>query len=381
MQAPTCDMVLFMATVSARERSDGSTCFVVSYRFGGRGSKQGAVTFDDRKAADALAAAIDAHGATKALDMHNISPAARKATSALTVAGWVRQHIDQLTGVEQYTLDKYEEYLRNDIGPHLGDIPLTALADTHIADWVKWMETHGGRDGKGHAPKTLRNKHGFLSAALNAAVGKHIPSNPAAGRRLPRGDADDDHDMRMLTRDEFRRLHDATEERSQPLVEFLVASGMRWGEVSALQPAHVDAVAGLVLVRQAWKYSSKGYTLGPPKTKRSRRTVDIPARILEKLDLTGEWVFTTATGGPVRYQQFWRDVWNPAVAKAELDPRPTPHDLRHTYASWQLTGGTPIVVVSRQMGHESIKVTADIYADVDRASAKTAATLMDALLS
>ncbi len=91
-------------------------------------------------------------------------------------------------------------------------------------------------------------------------------------------------------------------------------------------------------------------------------------------------MFTTPTEGPVRYQQFWRDVWNPAVVAAKLDPRPTPHDLRHTYASWQLTGGTPIVVVSRQMGHESIKVTADIYADVDRASARAAADFMDRTL-
>jgi len=370
-----------MATISERDRANGSRAYLVSYRFGGRGSKQGAVTFDSRKVAEAFVAAVDAHGAAKALEMHKINPSPRKTPSALTVADWVRKHIDQLTGVEQYTLDKYEEYLRNDITPHFGEIPLAALNDGHIADWIKWMETHGGRDGKGHAPKTLRNKHGFLSAALNAAVGKHIPSNPAAGRRLPRGDADDNHDMRMLTRDEFRRLHEATDVRWQPLVEFLVASGMRWGEAAALQPAHVDPVAGTVLVRQAWKYSTKGYTLGPPKTKRSRRTVDVPATLLSRLDLSGEWVFVNSDGGPVRYPRFWRDVWNPAAAKAELDPRPTPHDLRHTYASWQLTGGTPLVVVSRQMGHESIKVTADIYADVDRVSAKSAADLMSRILS
>lgn len=65
-------------------------------------------------------------------------------------------------------------------------------------------------------------------------------------------------------------------------------------------------------VRQAWKYSTAGYTLDPPKTKRSRRTVDVPTRLLEKLDLSGEFVFTNTDGGPVRYQRFWREVWNPA---------------------------------------------------------------------
>lgn len=353
----------------------------MSYRFGGRGSKQGALTFDGRKIAEVFAAAVEVHGAARALGMHGISPSPRRHSSGMTVEKWVRLHIDQLTGVEQYTIDKYNEYLRNDIAPHLGSIPLSKLTTDDVARWVKWMETHGGRDGKGHAPKTLRNKHGFLSAALNRAVGKHLDSNPAAGRRLPRGDADDDHDMRMLTRDEFRALLAATAEPWRPLVEFLVASGTRWGEASALQPDHIDVKAGTVLIRQAWKYApSKGYLLGPPKTKRSRRVVDVPPRLLAKLDLSNEWVFTNSSGGPVRYQGFWRDVWNPAVAVSKLDPRPTPHDLRHTYASWQLTGGTPIVVVSRQMGHESIKVTADIYADVDRVSAKAAATFMDGML-
>ncbi len=68
-------------------------------------------------------AAITAHGAARALDMHGINPSPRTPRSTLTVAGYVRQHIDQLTGVEQYTLDKYNAYLANDITPQFGDIP------------------------------------------------------------------------------------------------------------------------------------------------------------------------------------------------------------------------------------------------------------------
>ncbi len=244
------------------------------------------------------------------------------------------------------------------------------------------METNGGRRGTGHSPKTLRNKYGFLSGALGAAVPKLIPANPCAGRRLPRGDGESDHDMRMLTRDEFTALLTAVTPHWKPLVEFMVASGMRWGEVVALQPRHVDVKAGTVKVRQAWKYSdTEGYYLGPPKTKRSRRTVDVPARILEGLDLSNEWVFVNRDGGPIRYHGFKPRVWDKAVARAGLDPRPTPHDLRHTYASWQLAGGIPITVVSRQLGHESIQVTVDIYGDVDRSSTRAAADFMDQILS
>lgn len=371
-----------MATIEERPRADGSTAFIVGYRFGGRGSRRGALTFNEGPAATAFAAAVDAHGAARALEMHGIDPNPRGPADVMTVAAWVRHHIDHLTGVEQYTIDKYNEYLRNDITPRFGAMPLDQLTEDDIARWVQHMETTGGRDGKGHAPKTLRNKHGFFSSALNAAVPKHIPTNPAAGRKLPRGDAEDSNDdMRMLTHDEFDALHAATDDRWKTLIKFLVASGVRWGEAAALQPQHVDVDGGAVKIRQAWKYSpTKGYQLGPPKTKRSRRTVDVSTRLLSKLDLSGEWVFTNSDGGPVRYPRFWRDVWNPAVAATKLEPRPTPHDLRHTYASWQLLGGTPIFVVSRQLGHESIKITADVYGDVDRRSARQAADVMSAIL-
>lgn len=85
-------------------------------------------------------------------------------------------------------------------------------------------------------------------------------------------------------------------------------------------------------------------------------------------------------GGPVRYPGFRRYVWDPAVAAAKLDPAPTPHDMRHTCASWMLAAGQPITTVSRHLGHENISVTADIYADVDRTAFKAAADVMAGLL-
>jgi integrase len=192
---------------------------------------------------------------------------------------------------------------------------------------------------------------------------------------LPQGDGDAD-EIRMLTKDEFNRLLEATTEYWRPLIEFMVLSGARWGEVSALKPEDVNRDTGEVRIRRAWKYSSDGYTVGPPKTKRSRRTINLPKELLNKLDYSHEWLFVNRTGGPVRYIGFRRRVWDKAVARAELQPPPTPHDLRHTCASWMLNGGMPPIVVSRHLGHESIQITVDIYGDVDRSTAKAAADFM-----
>jgi len=184
----------------------------------------------------------------------------------------------------------------------------------------------------------------------------------------------------MLSREEFARLLAATTEPWRPLVEFLVASGARWGEVSALRPGDVDRDSGTVRIRRAWNYSSKGYQIGPVKTRRSRRDIKIPLRLLEQLDYSNEYLFTNRSGGPVRYQGFRRRVWDKATARAQLDPPPTPHDLRHTCASWMLLGGIPPSVVSRFLGHESIQITVDTYGDVDSTSTQAAADFMGGLL-
>jgi integrase len=46
-----------------------------------------------------------------------------------------------------------------------------------------------------------------------------------------------------------------------------------------------------------------------------------------------------------------------------------------------LTGGVPVTVVSRHLGHESIKITVDVYGDVDEQSAQLAADFMSGALS
>jgi integrase len=364
-----------MASIRSRTRRDGSTGHAVLYAIDGR---QTSVTFDTIEAAEQFRDMVDKVGAHRAMLAWEIpdAPKANPKRDGPTLVAWLTQHVDNLTGCEQNTLDDYGRYIRQ-LEEFFGELPLSALTPDDVGRWVKHLEVEVG-----NSPKTIRNKHGFLSSALGKAVPAHIPSNPAAGRRLPRGQGDDD-EMRMLTRAEFNALLDATTEYWRPLMEFLVVSGCRWGEASALKPGDIDLEAGTVKIRRAWKHSSEGYKIGPPKTRRSRRTIKVPASTLAKLTYapTDDWVFVNRDGGPVRYMGFRRRVWDKAVARAKLDPPPTPHDLRHTCASWMLTGGVPVTVVSRHLGHESIKITVDVYGDVDEASAQLAADFMSGALS
>jgi site-specific recombinase XerD len=82
----------------------------------------------------------------------------------VTIASFVAEHIEALSGVEKKTLAEYRRHLTRDIEPVLDHIPLSTLARTDISRRVNAM-----RDA-GMSGKTVQNKVGFLSGCLNAAV-------------------------------------------------------------------------------------------------------------------------------------------------------------------------------------------------------------------
>ena len=292
----------------------------------------------------------------------------------MTVAGWLEHRIAHLTGLAKSTLADYRAYTRNDITPVLGPIPLSLLSRDDIAQWTQAM-TDRGTSGK-----TIANKHGFLSSALNAAVrAGHICVQPrrrseAAENRARRHGLPVPRGVRRTA----RRRHPALAPAGR------VPGRLRLpvGEATALRPGDIDRAKGTVRITRAWKrtYANGGYELGTPKTKRSIRTVNVPLPVLEKLDYTGEWLFTNRADRPLRHNGFHERVWAPAVARAGLKPRPRVHDLRHTCASWMVAAGVPLPVVQTHLGHESINTTISLYCHIDRRSQEAAATTIAAML-
>ena len=366
-------MLLAMASIRGRKRANGSTAWAVLYEIDGT---QTSATFDTEHAAGEFRDAVNLMGAERAMRAWNIAATVKVAErmSGMTVADWVGQYIASRSGVTKSTLYDYSMYLRNDIAPTIGLMPLELLTHADVAAWVQAMADTGSKG------KTIANKHGLLSAALNAAVrAELIPSNPAAGTRLPRTERPE---MCFLTRPEFGQLLAGFTDHWRPLVEFMALSGARFGEISALRPGDVDRDTRTVRIARARKRtyeSGNMYELGPTKTKRSERTINVSGTLLDKLDYGREWLFTNTKGGPVELSSWRTNVWYKSVDRAVdlgLGKRPRIHDMRHTCASWMIARGIPLPVIQQNLGHESISTTVNLYGHLDRAQAAAAADLI-----
>ncbi len=108
-----------------------------------------------------------------------------------------------------------------------------------------------------------------------------------------------------------------------------------------------------------------------PKTHRDR-TLVLPAFLA---DLLSEYlkevetdmdalVFTTKTGTTLRVSNWHSRVWRPVVEASEVPQRARPHDLRHFRASVLIRSGASPVLVARQLGHSSPRVTLDVYSRI-----------------
>lgn len=357
-----------VASIHAQKNRIGNT-YRVLWRHDGR---QRSLTFESLPAAERFKTLLEDHGPDEALRIIELDEIGRHVP---TVTEWLYTHIDNLTGVQPATLARYRTYVTRDIDPVFGCMPVSAVTETTIARWVQQL---------GGSGKTISNKHGFLSGAFNAAVRARVmASNPCQGRRLPHTRV---AETVFLTPPEFVLLRDHIErDRWKNLATWLVTTGMRFSEATALTAADIDAEARTCRITKAWKYSGDYRpAIGPPKTRKSIRTISLPPAALEVVDLTAPgFVFTNSAGNPVRAQEFFNGGWKPgrdAAMKAGLTKCPRVHDLRHSCASWMIAAGVPLPIIQQHLGHESIQTTIGVYGHLDWRSAQVAADAIGSAL-
>lgn len=347
-----------MRKVDQFTRNDGTKSYRVRFRYNGRQTSE---TFSARRAAERFARLLDDLGAQGALDQIY---AEDQAADVPTLADYGPQYIESLTGVTEGTRSTYRRILTKTWMPAFGQEPMSTITRHDVAQVINRLSAAGKSD------KTVANEYGFFAALMRSAIlDGHLAVTPCRGISLPKNTGHLTRDPVFLTEDEYLRLHAAMADHFGPLLDMLAGTGIRWSEAEALIVRDIDFTAKRVHITKAikWDSGASSREVGPPKTKRSRRSVTLPDSVVVTLaDLVRdkaktELLFTMPRGGQLRHRTFWSRYWKPACEAAELDPRPRIHDLRHSHASWLIAAHVPLPVIQARLGHEKITTTVDTY--------------------
>ena len=212
--------------------------------------------------------------------------------------------------------------------------------------------------------------HTMLSSVFERAlVDRVITFNPCAHTELPKRVK---KKARTLTPEEYDAILAALPAQHRLMVETAINTGLRWGELIALKPRHLDLTTGKLTVEETIvEVSTKNSPTGqrmltkPYPKDNEPRTMALPPELVTQLAALhrqrglgpGDLLFATRDGTPISRNTFRTRVWLPAVAASGVDFDVRVHDLRHAHASWLLAGGSDIKSVMDRMGHAQITTT------------------------
>lgn len=296
----------------------------------------------------------------------------RLVDSTTTLAEYVERWAAETLAVEdirQNTKDDYLWQLDKYVLPYLGRYRLTDLAPQIIEKWQADLLASGGEERNGLSPNTVRHARISLSKVLTAATAHGLISrNPVA---LAKGPRKSEYKCRALTTEQVNALIDASSGWLRVAIIVGVKTGLRPGEVAALQWSDINFKSGYLSVNHSsHSIRGGGVELRPPKTESSRRMVPIAADLESVLQ---DWRKTqaeigispfviTVEGRPLRRDTFTQ-AFGHLARKCNIEA--TPHGLRHTFATALLEDGKPTAHVAELLG-DSEATVANVYSHVLR---------------
>jgi len=337
--------------------------YVFSYRVNGRQRWDSCRTLDEARRA-------------KAARTTDIGRGEFDQRSRITLHEYALDWIDRYQGrgrrgFRDSTRDDYKRVLKQYVFKYFPErTRLTAITPSHVAGFIAWL-CDPEKQGQALSDKSIRNYLGPLSACMASAVRegliRHNPTRDADLPHRPSADDVENEDTRAMTSEQLAALLTVIPPRHGVFFRLLAATGLRISEAIALQWRHLDldGPSPHVKVRRG---VVRG-TLGPPKSRYSRREVPLDTELVQALRTLQEetdWpgqedlVFPASNGAYLHVGNLRRRVLKPAREKAELDWVGF-HTFRHTCASLLFASGRNAVQVQRWLGHHSAAFTLSRY--------------------
>lgn len=202
---------------------------------------------------------------------------------------------------------------------------------------------------KNYTTKSISRKINSIKAFFSYLLANNsISDNPASGVSHPKYDI---KPPRILNKIEYRALRDACREdvRMASIVELLLQTGMRISELANLQTGDLDMTSNQITIRAYESHPERVIPLNPP----SRESLEKYLTVRPKSNNTS--VFITKTGNPFLIRNI-RSNLDRYFRVAGIENAKV-NDLRHTFIAQQLQSGSPLVYISKLVGHKRLSTT------------------------
>ena len=311
--------------------------------------------------------------------------------SRVTLGQYLEEWLAACRNIRPNTIRDYSVSIRKHINPRIGNVRLQMVDRLQVRGLYRKLAESGLGE------KTVHNIHICLHKALQDGVDDGLLRRNPAERAHTK--PKDGPEMETWSGDELAAfLAFSAQDRDLALYHVAAATGMRRGELLGLRWRDVDLDGARLSVRQQFTRQGNGLGFGPPKSRKSIRTIDVDEETIALLREQNErqrfdrracgsayradldLVFCRPGGSPedpnVIGRRFVRRVRGlgtvPAIAL---------HGLRHTHATLLLEAGVDVKTVSERLGHDNVQTTLQLYGHVTQGMRSNAAARFGALLA
>jgi integrase len=285
------------------------------------------------------------------------------------------------------TLDFYRRMAK--YADKIAATPLQKLTAEHIE------ELYGSMLERGLSARTVVHVHRVLSLSLKVAQRRRkVKFNVCDHVETPSIEA---QEMQVLTQAQAAAFINATQKDGLHAMFLLaIQLGLRMGELLGLRWKDIEPDGSLIHIRQTVSCVNGKAIFGPPKTKKSRRTLPLPTNIAMALRFhqllqgaererkgdayaDNDLVFATPLGTPMNQSRIHKHHFKPALKRAGCPPIRF-HDLRHTAVTlMRQVLKLDLETVSFICGHTNATVTLGIYSHLFEEDKKKVAQALDGL--
>lgn len=271
---------------------------------------------------------------------------------------WKMYCADMETRLREHTMRTKKYIVELKILPYFGNKRVNDITAADIRQWQNELIKMG------YSPTYLKTINNQLSAIFNYAVRYYdLKSNPCVkAGSMGKSKAEE---MDFWTGEEFRKFIDSVMNKRLSYMAFmtLYRTGMRMGELLALNPKDIDLEKRTISITKSYQRLGKKGVITPPKTPKSKRVITIPeflaADIKDYMDSLYDLQENDRLFPITKYyleHEMQRGIKESGVKRIRV------HDLRHSHASMLIELGFSPLEIANRLGHEKVETTLNTYA-------------------